>query len=89
MQVKNVSVQVCTLKRVQHTEPLCASRYVLFENTGPDGYKARRIPAVDPTLERWPPVKMKGSPYSVITAKIIEIMQDSESACELHITGHR
>ena len=34
------------------------------------------------------PTEKKGSPFSVITHTILELMQKDES-CELHVTGHR
>ena len=61
-------------------------RYLLFEKTRSGAYEASRMP--NSTSTAWPPETMKGSPYSVITAKILELMQ-TDPAYELHITGHR
>ena len=41
-----------------------------------------------PARQKWPPEKTEGSPYSVITHTILELMQKDET-CELHVTGHR
>ena len=38
-------------------------------------------------IDSWPPQTVEGSPYSVITEKILEVMKDE--AYELHVTGHR
>ncbi len=64
-------------------------RYILYENTGPNGYKARRMPELAAQQEKWPPQTEKGSPYSVMTKKILEVMEDKDSDWELHVTGHR
>ena len=80
------------LKTVKLFSPLmllCPCRYILYEDTGSsDGYKARRVPEVGPARQKWPPEKTEGSPYSVITHTILELMQKDET-CELHVTGHR
>ncbi|CAL5225871.1 g8656 [Coccomyxa viridis] len=61
--------------------------YVLYEDTRtPAGYEARRVAGASTGIDSWPPQTVEGSPYSVITEKILEVMKDE--AYELHVTGH-